>query len=346
MCWAALYNLNNVVVKKEIVMQKYFLGVDGGNTKTDYMLCTTDGRFVDLHRTGQCSHENFDDGFAGMERVMWEQLSVLFNRNGISVENIEAAGFGLAGADLPYQVYELKKRVESIGFTKYGLANDGILGVKGASENGVGLCVVNGTGTVVIGMDKKGDILQVGGVGPLSGDNAGGGYIRDKIISLLYDFHYRCGEDSPMFPRVMELLKIKPEDLLTLISDYGRLQKYMTEIIKIGSAAAVEGDAIAKKIFDDIGETIGRSAAGCIRRLSLDNEVDIVQVGSIWHKIAYNGMNASFLKTVCELSGKNCRIIKLKAPAAVGGVFWAKEISAGVPADAVFRKKVLKDVLK
>jgi len=331
-------------------LQKYFLGVDGGNTKTDYLLCTAEGTLVDVYRTGTCSHECFKDGYDGMERLMREQLSRLFERNGINVSHIASAGFGLAGADLPSQIAQLKMRVEAIGFTSYGLYNDGILGIKGASDSGIGLCAVNGTGTVIVGIDENGDMLQVGGVGPLSGDYAGGGYIKDQIISLLYDFHYRHGADSSMFAQIMELLEAAPEDLLTVVSDSGLLSRNTVDIIKIGSQAALDGDDVAKKIFDDIGVCIGKSAAGCLRHLSFkgfgtaENPIEIVQIGSIWHKVPYEGMNTSFLRTVQGLSGKHCSLIKLEAPPAVGGILWAKEIADNVPVASGYRKSLLEAV--
>lgn len=331
-------------------MGKYFLGVDGGNTKTDYLLCTTDGDFIDVLRTGTCSHECFNDGYEGMKRVMRDQLSGLLRRNGIGVGDIAAAGFGLAGADLPSQTAELKKRVEELGFAIYGLSNDGILGIKGASDSGVGLCAVNGTGTVVVGIDETGKILQVGGVGQLSGDRAGGGHIRNQIITGLYEFYYRCGDGSAMFKPIMELLDANPEDMLTAVSDGESLNRHTVDIIQIGAKAACDGDPLAIGIFDAVGVSIGQSAAGCIRRLSFkglgtdDTPIDIAQVGSIWYKIPYAGMNAAFMRTVGDLSGKRCRLVKLEAPAAVGGVLWAKEIADGKPVPAAYRKKLLDEI--
>jgi N-acetylglucosamine kinase-like BadF-type ATPase len=323
----------------------FFLGVDGGNTKTDYLLCTSKGRIVQRLRTGTCSHENFDDGYDGMERAMREQLSKLFKRNNINVKNIAAAGFGLAGADFPHQIEELKKRVEAIGFTRYGLANDGILGIKAASESGAGICAVNGTGTVVVGIDERGEILQIGGVGALSGDAAGGSYIRDKIVSLLYDYHYRCGKDSLMFSRVKELLG--EGDLAMQICDYALLHKHMKEIIKIGAQCAVEGDKLAKQIFDDVAVSIAKSVAGCIKRLSFaekqyeESPIDVIQVGSIWN-INYKEINSVFLKNAEKYSGRICRLIKLEHTAAVGGVLWAKEIyNRGIRIEE-YRKILLK----
>ena len=331
---------------------KYYLGVDGGNTKTDYLLCAVEGGFVDVFRAGTCSHEQFEDGYDGMERAMREQLAQLFARNGVGMGDVAAAGFGLAGGDLPVQITELKKRVEAIGFSCYGLSNDGILGIKAASESGVGLCAVNGTGTVVVGIDETGGILQVGGVGPLSGDFAGGGYISRQIITRLYEFYFRCGADSTMFAPVLELLGAGPDDLLATVGDDELLSRNTVDIIQVGAKAAVDGDAVAMGIFDGVGVSVGKSAAGCIRRLSFHKygndeaaPIDIALVGSIWHKIPYGGMAAAFIKTARELGGKYCRAIKLEAPAAAGGVLWAKEIRDGAPVEPAYRKKLL-DAIK
>ncbi|MCL2198471.1 MAG: hypothetical protein FWB80_06070 [Defluviitaleaceae bacterium] len=331
-------------------MKKYFLGVDGGNTKTDYLLCTTDGEYVDMLHTGTCSHEQFDDGFDGMEHAMRAQLDEILSRNGIKAADIAAAGFGLAGADFPWQIKELEKRIKKMDLKKYAVANDGILGIKAESENGAGICAVNGTGTVVIGINTGGDILQIGGVGKLSGDSAGGSHIRDKVIAALYDFHYRCGEDSSMFDDVLKLLNAEPHDLRSVICDYDMLTKHMRDMIKLCAKAAVEGDKIAKKIFDDIGISIGKSAAGCIKRLGFQGQgtseapITIVQVGSIWHKIPYPGMNAAFLKTVQDLSGKQCKILPLKTTSAAGGVLWAKEIADIEIPTALFKRTVAESI--
>jgi N-acetylglucosamine kinase-like BadF-type ATPase len=330
---------------------KYLLGVDGGNSKTEYLLCAEDGSFADVYRTGTCSHERFDDDYDGMERVMREQLAVILGRNKITVADIAAAGFGLAGADLPHQVEELKKRVEAIGIKRYGLANDGILGVKGASESGVGVCAVNGTGTVVVGIDTGGKILQVGGMGH-GGDGAGGGFIRGRIITSTYCHYYRCGEYSSMFPEVLKLLDTTQEGLNNIISNWSLLSRHMTEIIQIGFKAAEEGDNLARKIFDDVGISAGQAVSGCIHRLNFadmgtdEKPIDIVQVGSIWNKIPYDGMHNSFVKTIDELSGKVCRVRKLETTVAVGGALWAKELVCDAFPSTEYRKKLVKTITK
>ena len=88
---------------------KYILGVDGGNTKTDYLLYDNKGNFIDGLRSGTCSHEGMKDGFEGAYRVMNEKINELLSRNNLSVQDVEASAMGLAGIDCAYQKEQIDK---------------------------------------------------------------------------------------------------------------------------------------------------------------------------------------------------------------------------------------------
>ena len=68
--------------------KKYVIGVDGGNTKTDYLLYDTFGNYVDGIRSGTCSHEGLKDSFEGSYRVMKENIDNLLSRNNLSIEDV------------------------------------------------------------------------------------------------------------------------------------------------------------------------------------------------------------------------------------------------------------------
>ncbi|MDR3318571.1 MAG: N-acetylglucosamine kinase, partial [Clostridiales bacterium] len=133
-------------------MQKYLLGVDGGNTKTHYFLYTEDGIFADYTQAGPCSHETMPDGFLGTEREMRKQLDKLFFRNGMHAEDVGFGVFGLAGADFESQKSELKKILRGMGFSRFVVDNDGYLALKAGTSDGTGVCCINGTGTVTVGI--------------------------------------------------------------------------------------------------------------------------------------------------------------------------------------------------
>ena len=102
---------------------KYILGVDGGNTKTDYLLYDVEGNFIDGLRSGTCSHEGLKDGFEGAYRVMNERITELLSRNGLTVEDVAASAMGLAGIDCQYQ----KEQIETLIMKLVNLGIDNVV---------------------------------------------------------------------------------------------------------------------------------------------------------------------------------------------------------------------------
>ncbi|HAX72047.1 MAG TPA: N-acetylglucosamine kinase, partial [Firmicutes bacterium] len=189
-------------------MRKFVIGVDGGNTKTDYFLFDTEGNLIDHLKGGTCSHEALSDSFEGAYRLLKMHLDLLVHRNDLTYDEIESAAFGLAGVDLLHQRETLEDIVERIGFKNYVVDNDSFLGIKAALPNGFGVCSINGTGTVAGGIDEYGNRLQVGGMGAVTGDEAGGAYIAKTVLRYVYDYLYRCSPKTMMAKPVMNLLGV------------------------------------------------------------------------------------------------------------------------------------------
>ena len=320
-------------------MTKYLLGVDGGNSKTDYMLFREDGTFVDILRRPTCSHERMPTGYAGAQEAMESHLDDLFTKNNINITDIASAAFGLAGADLPVQIQALNTVIKNLGFTKFALANDGILGVKAVAETGV--CAISGTGAVVVGINQAGKMLQVGGIGQISGDYAGGGHITKCGVEAVYSYYYRMGAFSAIIPEILKLHGTSDiTDLLTFVSDHEWRMVNAKEIIKIIDDAAIAGDKVAAKILDDVGICSAEGVLGCIRNLTFDGEITVVKAGSIWHRLNYPGMTGNFTDTIRRNTVQVTRFVMLDSPPALGAVFWAMELLYG-QVDASYRKEML-----
>lgn len=325
---------------------KYVLGVDGGNTKTDYFLFDLMGNHVDSIRKGTCSHEALRDSFAGTKRVMTEHLNELFNRNNISVDDIAGAAFGLAGADVVSQKIELNRVIKEIGFKNFALDNDGILGVKAGSISGYGVCSINGTGTVVVGVDDHNEFLQVGGVGYISGDEAGGAYLVRRTFQAVYDSLYRMGEQTVLKDEIFNLYGIK-ENRLFLDKIVELTEKRLidrTTVIKILFKSAASNDAVAVGILEQAGICMGLAVAGCINNLNFTSTVPIVLAGSVWVKATTDHMLNAFKNIISHHVHKDCEFIILNSTPASGAVIWALEIANGTVPNQELRTKVLNTV--
>ncbi|RIX45715.1 N-acetylglucosamine kinase [Paenibacillus nanensis] len=327
---------------------QYVIGVDGGNSKTDYYLFDLDGGLVDHIRSGTCSHEQYPDSYESSYRVMNEQITLLLSRNGLSVQDAAAGAFGLAGADIPAQKKRLNEVVERIGFTRYALDNDSFLGIKAASQKGYGICSINGSGVCTGGISPSGRRLQVGGVGSeLSGDEGGGYYLGRRVIRAIYDSFYRLGPETVMTAPVMELLGTRDKTLfmeLALEAILARTLPY-TELVTLLFESAESGDLVASGIVDHSARQLAYSTVGCMSHLDFGDEpVDIIMAGSVWVKAASPVMRDRYQQCVTELTGRDCRFVLLQEPPAAGAVLWALELAHGGALNTELRKKIIEAV--
>lgn len=328
--------------------KQYLLGVDGGNTKTDYFLFDTEGNFVNAMRFGTCSHEALKDSFSGTKRVMSEHLSLLLDKCQITIDDIKVASFGLAGADTASQKQKLNEVLSSIGFKKFVLENDGMLGVKAGSTDGTGVCSINGTGTVTIGYDDDNHFLQVGGVGYISSDEAGGAFIVRRTFQACYDELYRMGDKTKITEALFQMYDIKkPEfylDKIVELTDHRLIDR--TTIIKMVFDLAEKGDKVAQSILMQTGRNMALSVAGCINHLHFKKTVQVILAGSVWSK-ASNKLQVQFFE---EELKKNINIpyaiTVLNETPACGAVLWAWELFFGTYPNEELKKHIKEQVVE
>ncbi len=303
-------------------MVRHVIGVDGGNTKTDYFLFQVDGTFVDHIRTGPCSHEVL--GFEGAEWAMKNAILEMCTRNGLTIQDVAAGGFGLAGIDNENQRRMLLEIIGNIGFTTYDADNDSFLGIIGGTSRGYGICSINGTGTVAGGVDTLGNRLQVGGIGFVSSDLAGGTYIARSGARLVYDSFYRCGIPTAMTPHLFDMLGITTHtDLLRAMNERDDIVR-STEAARLVFRCAGEGDAAALSLLEEVGLCLAKSSAGCARNLVFDEEIEVVLAGSVWVKADNPILIDIYKRHMAELlPDKKLDIKTLQVPPATGAVLWA-----------------------
>ena len=308
-------------------MKKIVLGVDGGNTKTDYFLFTNHGEFIDFFRGPTCSHEQFKNGYVGAHDAMKKVFDWFLPKNNLKAKDIDAAVFGLAGVDTPTQKENLERVVESLGFKNYKVVNDSFLGVKAIGISGV--CSINGTGTSSGGIDDEGNYLQVGGIGAIVGDEAGGNYIGRCAIRAAYDECYRFGKPTSLTKIVMDYFKITDKYyLMDAISDgiVNRKIDYNYLNLQVFKEASL-GDEVSFEILKQIGENTARSAGGVINNLNFKGKVNVVLAGSVWVKGNSEVMLEKFKEVILTNTKKDCNFITLNVPPATGAVIWALELA-------------------
>ncbi len=325
---------------------KYIIGVDGGGTKSDYLLFTTEGEFVDAYKVGSRSHEILSGGFAEVEEKVLADIKQLLAKNNIAVSSVEAAAFGMAGIDTPVQLEQMNRILEKASLKKFVVSNDSILGIKAGCPSGIGICSINGTGSVTTGIDEDGKILQVGGIGLATGDHAGGYVIAALAVGAVYNYYYRCGEATVLTQKLMSLFGLSShEDLYNYIGERFCVDRSLDkEIITILFEAANVGDAVAVELVKDIAREQAKSASGCIRNLNFSKTPEVVLIGSVWTKAKCPLLLSYFRECIVQYTGLQVNPVPLQVVPAIGAIIWAMELVLKHPLTQVQRESILNNM--
>lgn len=307
--------------------EQYILGFDGGGTKTDCAVYTVEGDPVVWKRYGGTNHEAMKEGFRELEPKLLDLIDDVLRTAGISRGEVVSCVFGAAGVDITSQKAEFEKIVRKSGLKNFLVINDSFLGIKAGTPEGIGCCLVNGTGNTVGGIDASGKFQQVGGMGPMFGDAGGAGLIAQGVIRCAYDELFRMGPATVLTDGVMKLLHIcGKEDFAEQV--YARFYTGRVadqELVKLLNASAEKGDEVSVAFLKKQGREFAKSLAGCIRLLNFGDKVDIVLVGSVTLKSKNRIMIDSLKKTLPELTGRQHQFYPLTVPPAAGAILWALE---------------------
>ncbi|MCL1786895.1 MAG: N-acetylglucosamine kinase, partial [Defluviitaleaceae bacterium] len=232
-----------------------------------------------------------------------------------------------------------------MGIPHYAVDNDSFLGIFAGTSSGHGVCSINGTGTVAGGIDPLGHRLQVGGIGYLVGDDAGGSYIAHSGVRAVYDSFFRCGEKTLMTEPIFKIMGI--QDPSELMYGIGNMEAELgkTEVTRIVFAAAAMDDGPALMILDESARQLAKTSAGCANSLNFGNDIEVVLAGSVWVKAESPALFNSYRKYMEGfLPGKNLSFNLLKEPPATGAVLWALSLCGCDCFKGEVRKKVVQGV--
>ncbi|MBM6860438.1 acyl-CoA reductase [Clostridium saudiense] len=261
----------------------YFLGVDGGGTKTTFTLINEIGEIVYSTTKGTCHFNQI--GFEKLEILLREGLNEIVYQANIKEEEIKHSFLGLAGYG---KVEEAKPKIENAvkkAFDKlaYTVDSDIRVAIAGALRGRDGINIIAGTGS--IGLSINGDkVNRCGGWGASIGDEGSAFWIGKKAIQAFSkecDGRLRKGALYDMF---IKELKLEDENkIITFLND--EIKNDRGEIAKLAylcSLAALKGDENAINIFKEAGEELAEIAKVLLRNFSKDEEVLLSYTGGVF----------------------------------------------------------------
>jgi N-acetylglucosamine kinase-like BadF-type ATPase len=248
------------------------LAVDGGNSKTNLALVSSEGEVLGVARGPLSSphHLGLEGCIAVLERLLAEA-------GGLTAD---VGVLLLAGIDFPDEERRLQEAIEARGWVgRTIVGNDTFAVLRAGTERGWGVAVVCGAGINCVGVAPDGRHVRFPALGEISGDWGGG---RDVGMAALGAA--ARGEDGRGPRTSLERLVPAhfgldaPHELVRAIH-VGRFSE--REVIELAPLvlAAADDDAVAAEIVDRCAVEVVAMAQAALTRLGLLNEPAHVVLG-------------------------------------------------------------------
>jgi N-acetylglucosamine kinase-like BadF-type ATPase len=265
-------------------MQKYYLAVDGGGTKTDVVCANENGDVVGRGLAGPTNLTSTSVGAASFNLIeaIRQAVETLPEVNRV---NFPIMVMGLAGIDSQkeYEVaYEVFNRSTAhYKIDKFILVNDSVIALKNGSDKANAVILVAGTGSICYGQNSKGESKKTSGMDYLLADQGSGYDIGRHVLREAVKSYDGRSPKSLLEAYLCEHFKIKSILELKNSVYHPPLTKIeVAELSPLCTKAFEQNDAVAKDIFNWSVAGIVLMAETVIDGLELTN-FDLVFSGAV-----------------------------------------------------------------
>lgn len=265
-------------------MTPVLLAVDGGNSKTDVVLCAADGTLLAAVRGPTTSHQAVGLGF-GLDRLdslVREAAAAAGLSAGLPVADL--AVHCLAGLDLPADERRLAGAYAAHALARVTvLRNDTFAALRAGTEDGWGVAVICGSGVNGVGVAPDGRIARFAGLGSISGDRGGGSGLGMAGLGAAVRARDGRGPATQLERLVPAHFGLRrPADVTEALYLDRIPEVRVGELSPVVAGAARAGDAVARALLDEIADELAAFAIAAIRRLRMTRRaVPVVLAGGL-----------------------------------------------------------------
>ena len=262
-----------------------FLGVDGGGTKTAFVLIDTGGRELARYEGGSSYHIQI--GFESLHALLDEGVRAVLDKAGASPKDVLFAFFGLPAHGEDSQVQPFLDVIPEavLGHHRYACGNDMICGWAGSLAGQDGINIVAGTGSIGYG-ERQGLSARGGGWGEVFSDEGSAYWIAVQGLNAFSRMADGRLPRGPLHDLLMRELELKTDlDICAYVYAKSTLQRdRIAALSRLVARAATEGDEAARRIFDDAGQELAAIVESIRQRLGyLPGEtVDLSYSGGVF----------------------------------------------------------------
>jgi len=255
----------------------FFLGIDGGGTKTrcllgddSAVLGTGTGSGCNVLRVGEaCARDS-------LAAAIHEACV----SGGVSPKEISRTCAGISGA-ADDGIASLVQRllIEIVGGA-IEVLGDMEVAMEAAFGGGPGVIVIAGTGSIAYGRNKRGEKVRAGGWGRVVSDEGAGHWIAVRALAAGLRARDE-GKNSELLQALMSALELRTAEDLVVRLNEDPVRDY-APLFPVVLTVAEAGDANAIKVLKDAGAELAKLAQVLVERLFAGEEVAVATHGGIF----------------------------------------------------------------
>ena len=306
-------------MKKDV--QNFYVGIDSGGTKCDLVIINSNNKILFSEST-----KAFHYSIHGTEIIsenISKYLTSLLKAKKFDLKRCSGICIGLAGAREEKDKKSLERAFkQKLHFKKIDIETDTMTGLYGAFEDGDGIILISGTGSVLFGKSNS-KIYRVGGWGRIIGDYGSGYTIGKealKEVAKEFDISDIKRKRSMLVKRMEDEFYINKENIIRKIfHENFEIQKIAPAVIK----CAEKGDKMSLKIINEAVEGLLYHIKTFLRISRRKKPIDLVFIGSIIEN--KNVLSMRLKKEINKNFNEKINIIKKKHSSAFGAALIAKK---------------------
>lgn len=292
---------------------RYFLGIDGGGTKTESVLLDDSGTIAGRSRSGPSNQTRI--GFDAAKESLLAGVRDVLRSAGARAPEVHAVCAGLAGTGLPENAARMHSALASaLPGSRVQVITDQELALASA-DSGPAIVLLAGTGSFAIGRDAAGKVARMGGFGPKSSDEGSAFDVGRAAIQTISEETARTGREpaigsqvlrqlgAPGWEQVEEKIRQNPDDVYP-------------NVFPVVVAAADAGDALALRLLTDASRRLTALAVELAVTLSLSQKRFVLATtgGMIGRSAVFDAILDKQLRealphaTLARLSGNHAEV--------------------------------------
>ncbi|WP_083737904.1 N-acetylglucosamine kinase [Amycolatopsis keratiniphila] len=261
--------------------QDVVVAIDGGNSKTDVLIVSRDGRVLGQSRGPGASPQNIgvDGSVQALEKLVLEAL----RGAGLPDERPFATHTSayLAGLDFPREEAILHAALAARGWSDTLIVgNDTLALLRAGSSDGTGVAVVCGAGINGAGVSADGREHRFPALGKISGDWGGGYRLGEE--ALWWAVRAEDGRGPGTALQAAVTAHFEASSVLDVVQRLHFQDLHSDSIhglCPLLFAVAADGDEVAQDVVDRFVEEVALLVSVILRRLELTEEAPEVILG-------------------------------------------------------------------